>query len=438
MSSANYTDIFLDSIFSVMEEGIPEESFDELKKCLYDYFGVLLAGRMLIKNEIPAVDNGAYHNALKLGILSHAAELDDGHRIAMVHAGSTVISAMIAAAEKYGFSPRQFCIGVVTGYEAAVRLSCAIQPTHKTRGFHVTGTAGLMGAAAGIAAAAGFDREMMRSVLSSAGCLSGGLLEVCESGSMLKPFNSGKSSLSAILAVDMAMNGFNGPKDIMGGKRGYLRAFSDDPDPSWLGREPNEKLMIHFLYRKQYAACRYCHAPLESALAIKNEHSLEIEDIESIEIDTFSLAIPGHDYTDVDSPQSAKMSIPFSMAMAMKTGSASIGDYCDENISDERVIALSRKVILRSDDELSALVPAKRGAIVTIKTKDGSVYTKKTDNPKGEPEIPLSADEIIMKFKSLADFSGADSEMTECILDSVENIMDEEKYNWLIERTIKL
>ena len=70
--------------------------------------------------------------------------------------------------------------------------------------------------------------------------------------------------------------------------------------------------------------------------------------------------------------------------------------------------------------------------------KDGSVYTKKTDNPKGEPEIPLSADEIIMKFKSLADFSGADSEMTECILDSVDKIMDEEKYNWLIERTIKL
>ena len=437
MSKINYTDVFLRSIKSIDHSDVVE-NIGMIKDCITDYFGVLFAGAKLCPADIPVVDNGPYRNALKLGIYSHMAELDDGHRIAMVHAGSTVISAMISAADKYSLGPSDFLLGVVTGYEAALRLSCAIQPSHKKRGFHVTGTAGCAGTAVGIGIALGMSDKELKSVLSSACCCAGGLLEVCESGSQLKPFNSGKSSLSALLAVDMSLTGFSGPDDILGGKRGFFKAMTDELHPEYLERKADEPLMMSRLYRKLYAACRYCHAPLEAVLTVKSEKALGISDIEKIDIETFDLAIPGHDHACADSPQSAKMSIPFSIALAMKTGSAMISDYTEENVHDKQIIELANKITIRSNKELSDLVPDKRGAIVHVYTKAGEEFSEKVDNPKGEPEVPLTSGEIEAKYMDLSCFSGMSQSEADKFLYSIKSIDETAEYERLIERAITL
>src|SRR5690606_25240829 len=103
---------------------------------------------------------------------------------------------------------------------------------------------------------------------------------------------------------------------------------------------------------------------------------------------------------------SAKMSTPYSIAVALVKGKAGLSEFTQETINDKDILSLTQKVTVVSDDELTALVPQKRAAIVSVTTKDGQVATERVDYPKGEPENPISDDELKEKFISLMQFSG--------------------------------
>ena len=69
----------------------------------------------------------------------------------MIHRGASIITAVLTVAEKLLLSSDGVLKGIIMGYEVAVRCACAIQPGHKKRGFHVSGTCGTIGSAMGVA-----------------------------------------------------------------------------------------------------------------------------------------------------------------------------------------------------------------------------------------------------------------------------------------------
>jgi 2-methylcitrate dehydratase PrpD len=90
------------------------------------------------------------------------------------------------------------------------------------------------------------------------------------------------------------------------------------------------------------------------------------------------------------------MSIPFSVALALKTGHAGLGDYNETNLADEEILRLMGLVRIVEDPEISTWLPGKRAARVTIVSADNS-FTTCVEYPKGEPENPITESEIIEK-----------------------------------------
>ena len=435
------TNQFLDVIQEIATGEMPEHIKTKGKDCLLDYVGVTLSGAVLMGNKekqvfqcLETIDGchvigttkriSESMAAMLNGISAHAIELDDGHRIGMLHLGAPVISALLAVAEKERLSCNDFLRGIIVGYEVAIRLACTVQPGCKLKGYHATGTCGTVGAAMGIAAALHFDFEQMKSTFSAATTSAAGLLEMIEGDTELKPYNAGRAAMDGVVAAYIGKARFKAPEDALGGKRGFLKVMTDEPKMEFLTDFSGDKYMIETIYMKPYAACRHCHPSIEAALHIRHQAGFNIDEVDSIEVNTYKLAVGGHDHTEIKGTNSAKMSIPYSLAVALVTGKAGLDEYTDRYISDVIVRRITDKVSVKDVDELTVLCPQKRVAEVTVKTISG-VFKERVDYPKGEPENPLSQEELEAKFRGLAMYGGLTS--TEC--DEVINEIRKEDFD---------
>lgn len=400
---------FIKEIMNLGDGRFPAPIMMLSRSVLLDYLGVRLAGSRIMNEQCNYISENLgdtmQNKALIGGVYAHVIELDDGHRIGMLHLGAPVISALLAVAEKENINNKDFLCGIIVGYEVAIRLACAVQPGCKLKGYHATGTCGTVGAAMGIAAALHFDKEQMKSAFSAATTSAAGILEMIEGDTELKPYNAGRAAMDGLTAAYIGKARFKSPEDALGGKRGFLKVMTDEPKMEYLTDFSGKKLMIETIYMKPYAACRHCHPSIEAALHIRQQDGFNIDDIESIHVDTYKLAVAGHDHTEIKGANSAKMSIPYSLAVALGTGKAGLDEFTDKYISDNAILSITRKVTVADMDELTVLCPQKRVAVVTVKTSKRE-FTERVDYPKGEPENPLSHEELEDKFRGLATYGG--------------------------------
>lgn len=423
----NITNSFVDHLFEMSQRALPERIMEQAKLCAMDYVGCATAGAKMMaeRNQqflsIVAKQGGnstiighetktTLHNAAFLNAMNaHATELDDGHRLGMIHLGASIFSALLPVAEQEGIAKEDVLRGAVVGYEAAVLSAMAMQPSHKMRGYHTSGTCGTIGAAMSIATALHFDKQEMKNALSAAVAGAAGLLEMQEDDSELKPYNLAHAAVSGITAAYAALAGYSGPSDPMGGKRGLLAVMSEHPNIEVLTHFAEDRYEIERIYRKPYAACRHCHPAIEAALRIKHEHGLMANDIASVLVETYKLAVGGHDHKSIQGVASAKLSTPFSVALALVKDQAGIDDFNPVNIHDNTILDLCQRVDVIVNDELTSWSPQKRAAIVSITTDEGNTYSWEVDYPKGEPENPMTCSEVEEKYKLLTKDSNTNS-----------------------------
>lgn len=444
----NITDRFLESLYKLSKRELPANVVEQAKMSIIDYISCTNLGQSMLQEEnnaylsnilfeegktsiIGASRKTTVHNALVLnGINAHYVELDDGHRYGMIHLGSPIITSMIALAQNHELDANKFLKGIVIGYEVAIRLATAIQPGHKLKGYHATGTCGTIGAAVGMGIVLDYSLEQLKITLTAAATDAAGILQVIDDGSKLKAYNVGRAAVAAMNALYIAKTGLNGPGDVLGGERGFFKVMADAVKEQYLMEGFKNQYAIELIYRKPYAACRHCHAAIEAALNLKKENELNVVDVEKIHVVTYNLAVKGHDHTEIQGTTSAKMSIPYSVAAALLYGKAGYQEYEEEALNDEMLNNLVSRVCVSEEPELSKLVPAKRVAIVNVVTKDG-VYEQRVDYPKGEPENPISREELESKYYSLMDASGKDRIYSKTLL---ENIWDlENNYKKILD-----
>lgn len=429
-TSCIMTDKFINNIRSIRKAEITPEVWHQARRALIDYLSVTISGAKAFREKEIAYMNAQGeigdatvigHSrkctmqtaALMNGMSAHVIELDDGHRRGALHVGATVFSALLPVAEHEHLSSEDLLYGAIIGYEATIRLACAVQPGNKLRGYHATGTCGTVGATIGIAAALGLDFDQMKSSISAAVTSSAGVLEMQEDNADLKPLNVGRAAMDAVAAAYLGKARFKAPSDAIGGKRGFLKVMTDDPHTEFITDfDKDVPLAITQIYMKTYAACRHTHPAIEAALTLRPKlvDSLTCGLVDSIEVEAYKLAVAGHDHTDILGVSSAKMSMPFAVALALCKGSAGMEDFNEANVTEAEILALTRKVKVVENEELSALVPKKRASILNVIMKDGTILSHRVDYPKGEPENPLTEEELIRKFNSLAMASGVSEE----------------------------
>lgn len=436
----NLTNLLVDELLQIATEPLPATSVNHAKEHLLDYLGVTLAGSRMIRNKgnklLEALgktegqstvigferQTSVLQAALLNGLSSHVAELDDGERFAMLHPGAPVISALLAIVEARGLSGADLINGMVVGYEATVRIGRSMQPAIKEKGYHATGICGTLGAAAGVAAALGYNREQMKAALSAAATGAAGILEVIDDGSLLKPYNAAHAALGGLTAALMGGAGFTGPLDALGGKRGLIASLTDRFEPDKLKRQSGECLRIEEVYVKPYAACRHCHPAVDNALNMIKQEAFAPHDVKQIVVKTYHWAVGGHDHTEIQGVSSAKMSTPYSVAVALLFGKAGLNEFMPEKLGDPEVQTLTGKVRVIADPELTSLFPSHRAAVTEISLSSGRTLVNRVDLPKGEPENPLTGLELREKFMELAKLGGKTAQEAERIQVLVDEI----------------
>lgn len=409
----NVTDLFVDYLFSKYDN-ITDKIINKSISCKKDYMAVACAGAK--KNQMhwnKFLQNAPSGKAVLFGydtttdgktaalingFNAHSLELDDGQRFAMIHLGASIISAINAAQNEMGFSDESYLIGIIMGYEAACRMAIAMQPSHKNRGYHAAGTCGTIGCAVGVAFALGFNKQQLKRVLTIASGSSAGMLEIQEQGSELKPYNIARASMDGLTAAYMGLTDFDFPNDMLGGERGFFKLFSDNYDISKLIENTNY-FEIERIYVKPYASCRHSHSAVEAAIKLHNE--VDIDKIESILVETYKLGVKGHDHTDIQGVASAKLSTPYAVAAGVLYGRADLSVF---EPLDEGIIKLAQKVKVNELPELTLECPNKRIAIVTVTMYDGKQLQQRVDYAKGEPENPMTEEDLFQKEQQLKAF----------------------------------
>ncbi len=402
----NVTQELVDYLFSKAEQ-ISDEIRKRAEACKEDYMAVTAAGA--VKNR------GRWCNLLDLlpfgtaeligyekrvdsktaalinGFNAHALELDDGQRFAMIHLGASIISAINAASDENKINDEQFKIGIIMGYEAACRVAIAMQPSHKNRGYHTAGTCGTIGSAVGVAFALGMNKEQMNRVLTCAAGSAAGMLEIQEQGSEIKPYNVGRAAMDGLTAAYMGLTDYQTPDDMFGGERGFFKTFADEWSLEKLVGD-EEDFEIERIYVKPYASCRHSHSAVEAAIELHKD--IDVERIESVEVKTYRLGVKGHDHTDIQSIASAKLSTPYAVAAGLLYGRADLSAF---EPLDEKTFMLAQKVKVVEDSSLTAESPKMRIAVITVRMKDGTEKTCRVDYAKGDPENPMTEEELAEK-----------------------------------------
>ncbi len=373
--------------------------------------------------------------ALLNGVTGHALELDDGHRRGYGHPAVVTFSPLFPLAEKIHSSGADFIAAATAGYEAYCRMGQAFNPGTLRRGYHTSGAVGCLSAALACASLMHLNPKQTLNALGIAGLFSSGLCITFQSGTMLKPLNTGRASFNGVTAADMAARGAEGAPDILEGKDGFIQAYSgQEVDESILLRPLGEPWGVETSYIKFYPSCRYTHAPIDCSLALRDK--VQLDEIERIVITTYptALYLAGKSDLPTDSAGS-RFNIGFAAALALVKGMPSIDDFSVETAKDPRIEAVFRKIQFVEDPAYDSAVNNVRGAAMDIVTTRGT-FSVRVPLPVGEPENPAPKERYAAKFHDLASGVWGEARRQEILaaIDRLEQIKDMNEFTKLLTK----
>jgi len=338
--------------------------------------------------------SAAFMNALNANVL----EFDDTHMPTVIHPTSPVAPPLFALAETRKVPGKAFLEAFVLGVEVACRAGNAVSPGHYSRGWHITASCGVMGAAAACARLMGLSAPQTAHAIGIAASQSAGLVENLPTGA--KNVQVGNSARSGLLAALLAQGGYTAAPQAIEGPRGWARASGDAPNLEALlgGLGVTWELAKNAV--KAYP-CGIVLAPvIDACLDLRRDHKLTAADIAHVTVRGNSLLLARADRPQVPDDRISKLSIQHSAAIVFERGAAGVREYAA--IDDPAIVAFRGKVTAQADDT----VPIE-AAIVTVTTADGRSLTAHVTQARGSLERPLSDADIEAKARDLAGLGGA-------------------------------
>jgi 2-methylcitrate dehydratase PrpD len=343
------------------------------------------------------------------GVASHILELDDIHKRSTVHAAAPIIPAALAAAERARADGRAFVTAVVVGYECALRIGEAVNPSHY-RYWHPTGTCATFGAAAAAASIMRLSSRQFLDALGSAGTQAAGLWEFNADGTMSKHLHPGKAAFNGLLAADLAAAGFTGASRILEGERGFLRAMSTSFDVERITAGLGTQWKIAENCYKLHSCCGHTHSAIDAALEIAASGGWSTADllsrVTSVQVDTYG---PGYDIVkqmNPCTPYQAKFSLAYCVAAALLERRVGLDQFSPDRfgssgVVDASVASLLARTRVAVDPAFTAKYPSAWPGRVALALRDGRTLAVEHDYPRGNPENPVSTEALEEKFVAL-------------------------------------
>jgi 2-methylcitrate dehydratase PrpD len=332
---------------------------------------------------------------LKLGLLDaplangqmgHVLDYDDTHMGGVVlHTSSPVLAALFALGERAPVSGADFALAYAVGFEAGVR-SGRTAPGHHKGGWHLTGTLGSI--AAGVAAGKllRLDPQRLTYAMGIAATQAAGMQQ--NRGTMCKSFHAGKAAQNGVLAALLAEKGFDSTQEVIEGKKGFSRIYSDVAEPERLTEGLGDGWVIESNGHKPYACGVVLHPLIDSVIAIRNRATIDPAMVSEIGPRVHPLVLSITGVREPSSGLQSKFSTLHAAAAALIDGTAGVAQFSDAKATDPAIAALRRKVkpvadeTLRKDEAYACIVVGNERHEVHIPHASGT-----TDNPMSDEQI---------------------------------------------------
>jgi len=354
----------------------------------------------------------------------HGFESDDIHRESILHPNSIVVPVSINVAEKMGnINGKKFLTSVVAGYEVATRIGSAAGTELLLRGFHPQGTHGTIAAAITAGKLMDFSTDQMVHAIGIAGSLGAGLMAAQE-GAMVKRLHSGRAAQAGVLAAQLSAKNFTGIQNIVEADYGgFLSSFSGKNDFNRSIRNLYKEWECMNTGIKPYASVTSIHTALDCLKNIMEKNNISVKNIKNIKA---KISHPtyvhcawnykNHNIT------SAQMNIYYGLALIALEGELFVNQFSKDKISNPEILNFMKKITAEVDPKIESLGHEFRHmASIELTTNDNKKFNHTEKYRKGSPENPLTKDQIISKFKSLASYSYDETQVSK-IKEKIENI----------------
>lgn len=336
------------------------------------------------------------HAALLNGISSHVFDFDDTHLRTIIHPAGPVASALVALAEHRPLSGQGFLHALVLGVEVECRIGNAVYPDHYDAGWHITGTAGVFGAAAAAGRVLGLDVQRMCWALAGAATQAAGLREMF--GTMCKPFHVGRAAQNGLAAALLAAEGFTGSERAIEAPRGFARVLSTKQDYGAVCDGLGTSYEVLLNTYKPYPCGVVIHPSLDGCIRLRERHGFAGSEVEAVELRVHPLVL---ELTGNRTPRTGlqgKFSVYHAAAAGLVLGRAGEAEFADEVVRDPRVAAVRDRVTAVPDDSVH-----EAGAVVTVRLVDGRSFEEVVEHASGSLECPLSDEAMDAKVRALAE-----------------------------------
>lgn len=369
--------------------GTRDPCMDRLLAALNPFMGervAVLPGR----SERVDVPNAAFLNAVSANVL----DFDDTHSPTLIHPGAIILPPLLALAETEQNSGVEVLHAFALGIEVACRLGKALHPQHYERGWHITTTCGVIGAALACAKLLGLDAARIGHAMGIAANTAGGLVE--NLSSMAKSVGVGNAARNGLLAAVMARAGIDAAATTLEGPFGFVRVMADHPNPEAALQGLGTQWEVFNKSAKPYPSCALAFPVIDAVLEIRSRPAFSVAATTRVVVRGSPLMLVRAGRATVATGREAKLSIRHCVAIALLNGSARVQDFLDSTVNDPTTVALAALVDCESDSTLSA-----DAAIVAIHTRDGHVFEACVANGRGSPQRPLTDEELDAKARGL-------------------------------------
>jgi 2-methylcitrate dehydratase PrpD len=283
------------------------------------------------------------------------------------------------------------------GVETESRVGGVMGEGHYAKGWHATGTNGHFGAAAGVARLLGLDSATTAVALGIAGTQAAGLKAMF--GTMCKPLHAGKAAQNGLFAAEMAARGFTANPAVIECAQGFGDTQTDTFAAAKGLDGIGEVFLIPTIRFKYHAACYGTHAPIDAAIACRENPAFDLDAVEKIEIRVTSRCLRMCDIPEPTSGLEAKFSLRFTVGLALcGVDTGRLDSFDDAIVGREDVMALARKGVVIGDDTLE-----RNESRVTVHLRDGTVLTQQTDLSDPITDLDLTWGRLQTKFRGLAE-----------------------------------
>jgi 2-methylcitrate dehydratase PrpD len=335
------------------------------------------------------------HAALVNGVSSHVLDFDDTHA-KTIHPSAPVLPALLAYAEYQRISGAELVHAFVLGVEAEERIGISVFPEHYDIGWHITGTAGVFGAAAAMGKLLKLNEQQMCWALGIAATQSAGLREMF--GSMCKSFHPGRAAQNGLMAALLASRGFTSSEQAIEAKRGWANVLSTKFDPTVITEGLGKRYELAFNMYKPYACGLVVHAAIDACIQLSKEHDLKGDEIERVELTVNPIVLELTAKREPTTGLEGKFSVFHAAAVAIVKRMAGEAQFSDETVRSPEVIALRKRVEAVGDPTIRKLE-----ARVRLKLRNGKVLDKHVEHALGSFERPLSDADLEDKFRGLVE-----------------------------------